>query len=262
MNNPFKNTYIKTEHLSPDEILELAEKYQKASGYPLERYLKGCLRCKNEMSDWKYIATFPTFKLDPEDCIATADRLEDYMRSDLKEITEEDLDNLINKSLKILVLGMKGSGKDTFCEVLKDNYGYSFESSSMQIIKDFFHLIKGVYEFSSVEEAHENREVMRPFLYQLIKGYNSLDRTRMAKRILGVNDIYCGMRDYEEVEACISAKLFDLIIWIDAEDRLGITEDESSCTVTKSQADIIIENNQTESEFLDKIRALMSTIGG
>lgn len=161
---------------------------------------------------------------------------------------------------KLLILGKKSSGKDTFCEILKANYGYTFESSSKRIIEEFFPLIQEVYEWKSVEDAYEYRDEMRPFLYQLIKGYNGRDNTRMARLVLQDSDIYCGMRDTAEVEACLQAELFDLVIWVDAEKRLGDTEGVESCNVTKDLSDIIIENNEDEWEFTQKVKALMGVI--
>ncbi len=45
--------------------------------------------------------------------------------------------------------------------------------------------------------------------------------------------------------------LFDVIIWVDASERLPL-EDPSSFDIDKTCADIIIENNGTYDEFLDK----------
>lgn len=179
---------------------------------------------------------------------------------ELLEESEEPSTKIKSDKPKLLVLGKKSSGKDTFCNILKANYGYIFESSSKRIIQEFFPLIQEVFEWESVEEAYENRDEMRPFLYQLIKGYNGRDNTRMARLILQDSDIYCGMRDSAEVEACLQAELFDLVIWVDAEKRLGDTEGVESCNVTKDLSDIIIENNEDEWEFTQKVKALMGVI--
>ena len=159
---------------------------------------------------------------------------------------------------KLLILGKKSSGKDTLCEILKTEYGYNFKSSSKAIIEKFFPLIQEVYEWKSVSDAYKFRDEMRPFLYQLIKGYNGREKTRMAELILEGSDVYCGMRDKEEVQACINAGIFDLIIWVDAEKRLGDTEGLDSCNVTKGLADIVIENNGSEGEFKEKVNKLVS----
>lgn len=163
---------------------------------------------------------------------------------------------------KILVLGQARHGKDTFCEILRDLYGYKFESSSARIIKEFLPFLQEIYGFESFEEAYEGRYEIRDFLYQLVSGYNSKDLTRMAKLILQDNDIYCGMRKMEEVEACYETDMFDIVVWIDASERLGDTEPRSSCTVMKCQADVIIENNGNKEEFEKKVMKFAGLMGG
>lgn len=162
--------------------------------------------------------------------------------------------------LKLLVVGKARHGKDTFCEWLRDNLGCSFQSSSERIIQEFFPTLQQLKGYETVEEAYNDRYNYRDFLYHLIATYNSDDLTRMAKLVLTDNNIYCGMRKYEELEACKEDGLFDLIIWVDAEERLGDTE-TTSCTVKPSQADIVITNNGTEQEFLEKIERVMKLIG-
>jgi hypothetical protein len=46
--------------------------------------------------------------------------------------------------------------------------------------------------------------------------------------------------------------LFDLIVWVDAGERLP-HEDASSFNIDKSCADIIVENNGSYEEFVDKV---------
>ena len=48
--------------------------------------------------------------------------------------------------------------------------------------------------------------------------------------------------DREEIDECIKQGLFDLIIWVDASERLP-EEDKSSFNIDNSCADIIIDNN-------------------
>ena len=65
------------------------------------------------------------------------------------------------------------------------------------------------------------------------------------------NDVYCGNRSREEVQAAREAGLFDYAIWVDASQRLPL-EDASSISVTEADADFIIDNNGTEEELLEK----------
>ncbi len=58
-------------------------------------------------------------------------------------------------------------------------------------------------------------------------------------------------RDREEIKECLNQNLFDLIIWVDASERLPL-EDSSSFDIDKTCADIMIENNGTYEEFREK----------
>jgi hypothetical protein len=49
----------------------------------------------------------------------------------------------------------------------------------------------------------------------------------------------------------LNQKLFDIIIWVDASERLPL-EDASSFNIDKTCADIIIENNGTFEQFKEK----------
>ena len=75
--------------------------------------------------------------------------------------------------------------------------------------------------------------------YEMICGYNVDDKAKLAKGILAMADCYVGMRDRGEIEECIKQGLFDLVIWIDASERLPL-EDISSFNIDKSCADIIV----------------------
>ena len=56
------------------------------------------------------------------------------------------------------------------------------------------------------------------------------------------------MRDNDEIQECMNQGLFDLIVWVDASDRLPL-EPATSFNIDKSCADIIINNNGTLDEF-------------
>lgn len=60
------------------------------------------------------------------------------------------------------------------------------------------------------------------------------------------------MRDRNEIDECMKQGLFDIIVWIDASDRLPL-EPLSSFDIDKSCADIIIENNGTFEQFKEKV---------
>lgn len=154
---------------------------------------------------------------------------------------------------KLNILGFKRSGKDSAAEYWRDNFGMTFQSSSMAAAEIFiFDALMKKYDYATKEDCYADRMNRRDEWFDLICEYNKDDKTKLAKEILNKTGAYVGMRSKEEVQACIEQKVFDLIIWIDAEERVG-KESTDSCTVSKEYADIIITNNGTELEFKEKL---------
>ncbi len=160
----------------------------------------------------------------------------------------------------LLIVGYGRHGKDTAAEFFRDVFSLRFKSSSEAAAEIFlFDTLKEKYGYKTFEECYNDRANHRAEWADLINEYNREDPTRLARAILNINDCYVGMRDPIEVNACMEAGLFDLIIWIDACERLP-KEDESSIKITKAIADIIVENNGTPEEFKQKLYHLGKVI--
>jgi hypothetical protein len=157
---------------------------------------------------------------------------------------------------KLLIIGHARWGKDSLAELLNEEFGYTFESSSQSAANIFLYdALKDKYGYSTPEECFEDRVNHRQEWYEAICDYNKDDRARLAKGILERSDCYVGMRDRDEIEECLRQGIFDLVIWVDASERLP-EEDASSFNIDKSCADIIIENNNTFEEFKTKVSRL------
>ncbi len=154
---------------------------------------------------------------------------------------------------KLLILGNARHGKDTFAEILRDNYGLNFKSSSQAAADIFLYdKLKEKYGYTTPEECFEDRVNHRKEWYESICEYNEDDRSRLAKSILSMSDCYVGMRDRAEIDECVKQGLFDLIVWVDASERLE-EEDPSSFNIDKSYAHIIVDNNGTLSEYRKRV---------
>lgn len=163
---------------------------------------------------------------------------------------------------ELLIIGMGRHGKDTVAEILRDRCGMEFSSSSYAAYEIFIYdLFKEKYGYTSIEEAYEDRHNYREELFNLIQVYNKNKLTRLARDILERTDMYVGMRCKKEVEACIKEGVFDLIIWVDASERVDYVEDSSSITVTKAHADIVIDNNGTLKDLERKVVNLARALG-
>jgi dephospho-CoA kinase len=157
------------------------------------------------------------------------------------------------KNLTICVIGHCRHGKDTLAELLNEEFGYTFESSSQSAANIFLYdALKDKYGYKTPEECFEDRVNHREEWYLAICEYNKDDRARLAKGILERSDCYVGMRDIDEIEECLKQGIFDLIIWVDASERLP-KEDASSFNIDRSCADFIIDNNGTYNEFKEKV---------
>ena len=164
------------------------------------------------------------------------------------------------KNTTICVLGHCRHGKDSLAEIMNEVYGLTFKSSSQAAADIFLYdALKDKYGYTTSEECFEDRVNHRAEWKQLICDYNKEDRAKLAKGILEHSDCYVGMRDRDEIEECLRQEIFDLVIWVDASERLP-EEDASSFNIDKSCADIIIENNGTFESFKAKVSRLGKTL--
>jgi dephospho-CoA kinase len=155
--------------------------------------------------------------------------------------------------MKILILGTARHGKDSLAELLNEDFGMTFKSSSEMANELFIYdELKTKYGYNSIEECFVDRMNHREEWYLMICGYNMEDKARLSKDIIAHHDCYVGMRDRHEITECINQELFDLIIWVDASERLPL-ESPESFNIDKSCADIIIDNNGTYEDFKAKV---------
>lgn len=153
----------------------------------------------------------------------------------------------------LLVISGMRSGKDTFGEIMASEFGLKYTASSQAAADIFiFDELKDKYKYETVDDCFNDRFNHRAEWYNLICEYNKDDKARLAKEILKYSDAYIGMRDREEIAECIKQNLFDIVIWIDASDRVPL-EGSDSFNIDKSCADIIIENNSDYKSFKDKV---------
>lgn len=157
--------------------------------------------------------------------------------------------------MKILVIGHARHGKDTLCDMLAKE-GYAFKPTSEIYMNSIVWPIwSGQYR--NKDEAITDKVNRRQELFQIIRSYNSPDRSKLTKLVLSQSDIYSGMRARIEFEA--SKHLFDLILWVDAEKRLPL-ESADSFQLDKSDAQVVLDNNLSENHLQDQVNNLISLI--
>lgn len=124
--------------------------------------------------------------------------------------------------------------------------------------------MKDKYGYQTVKQCFDDRALHRAEWFNLICEYNREDPIRLCKEIFKSNQVYVGIRSNTELEAAKKTWADCLVIWIDAEGRVE-SEGIESCSISKDQADIVIENKLDVKEFeskLDKLCVLLRSYYG
>ena len=161
---------------------------------------------------------------------------------------------------KLLVIGHGRHGKDTVCEILRDQYGYSFESSSKFCSKLFIYdMLKDKYGYSDEEQCYADRHNHRAEWYNAICDYNVPDAATLGREIFAEHDIYCGLRNKREFFAMQNTGVFDYCIWVDRSNHLP-PESKTSMSLEQWMSNFTIDNNGTLEELSFNVQQLISHI--
>jgi hypothetical protein len=167
----------------------------------------------------------------------------------------------LDKKPKLLVIGHARHGKDTLCEILRDKYGFSFESSSKFCSKRFiFDKLKDKYGYTSEEECYTDRHNHRVEWYNEICAYNVPDAGKLGWEIFQEHDIYCGLRNRKEFHAMRNQLIFDYAIWVDRSEHLPL-ESPDSMSLQEWMADFTVDNNGSLEDLEFNLAQLMNTLG-
>lgn len=161
---------------------------------------------------------------------------------------------------KLLIIGHGRHGKDTVCEILRDAYGFSFESSSKFCSKLFiYNNLKDKYGYSNEEECYADRHNHRAEWYDAICDYNVPDAAKLGREIFKAHDIYCGLRNKREFFAMKNTNVFDFAIWVDRSDHLPL-ESKDSMSLKHWMADFTIDNNGSLDDLVFNTKQLITNI--
>lgn len=164
--------------------------------------------------------------------------------------------------LRLMVVGHGRHGKDTVGELLRDDYGATFVSSSLFMAKNVVLPLFPPGHYASVEDCYADRENHRAFWYDAIVAYNKGDLTRLGRAIFAEYDLYVGNRNARELHALRAAGVFDFAIWVDACERVEYREPRSSLTIEPWMCDFVLDNNGTPDETRRYLRDLMGNLLG
>lgn len=152
--------------------------------------------------------------------------------------------------LKLLIIGHGRHGKDTVCEILRDQYDYSFESSSQFCSRLFLYdKLKDKYGYTSEEQCYTDRHNRRQEWYDAICAYNTPNAAKLGIEIFRQHDVYCGLRNKREYNAMRNIGVFNYAIWVDRSDHLPV-EPSTSMSLKPWMADFTIDNNGKLNDLL------------
>jgi hypothetical protein len=157
---------------------------------------------------------------------------------------------------KLLVIGHGRHGKDTVCEILRDDYKCKFISSSHFVCNEVIWDDWGVWNYTDKTLCYADRGNHRALWADMIAKYNTPDKSRTATGMIAAGyDIYCGMRRRDELEA--TRHLFDKIVWVDRSLHLP-PEPASSMDLTAQDATHFLNNNGTLQDLRRNVEKIMA----
>jgi len=160
--------------------------------------------------------------------------------------------------MKLMIMGYGRHGKDTVCELLREMYGFTFESSSLAAAEHaIYPVLRHLIGYKTLEECYNDRHNHRALWFELIRAFNHRDKARLIRTVLNEHDIYCGIRNTEELYAARREGLFDYAIWV-TRSRVAPEESTTSCNVTVRDADYVLDNNGD----IDHLRAEIDSMMG
>ena len=170
----------------------------------------------------------------------------------------------VRRRPRLLIIGHGRHGKDTVAEMITETMGLKFTSSSMFVAEECIWEFWGKERYDNFQAMYDDRSNYRKTWADLISAYNTPDKTKTAATMLNRGfDMYVGMRKQNELGACLNAKLFDHIIWVDACNRLP-KEHKDSMDLADTHADLFIDNNGSIDQlpkFIDALQKMLHDEG-
>ena len=117
----------------------------------------------------------------------------------------------------IFFTGFARHGKDSAAEIVKKHFGLTFAASSEFACDLFlFDKLKDEFGYATKEQCFADRVNHRQRWFDEIVAFNSPDLGRLGELIFEKHDIYCGIRNLDELNVLREKGLGNLVIWVDA----------------------------------------------
>ena len=162
--------------------------------------------------------------------------------------------------MKIVVIGHKQHGKDTLAELITKHSNLRCSGSSVKALELFlFDILADKYGYKTIEEAYEDRDSCRQDWFESIAKYNTPDPTKLARQIMEENDIYVGIRNPIELDACLEEGVFNFVIGIF--DPRKPLEGLSNKIDVHKYSDLLITNDGNLQELEEKVVYSLKHLG-
>lgn len=155
---------------------------------------------------------------------------------------------------KIILLGHGRHGKDTVADLLRDRHGFNPMGSSLfaceRVVLPWFRTAG--WPYPSLQACYADRGNHRATWFDLICAYNRDDPARLARELFAAgHDVYIGMRSAREFAA--ARDLADVVVWVDALERLPAEPADSFDLDPAAVCDWRISNNGTPAELEERV---------
>lgn len=160
----------------------------------------------------------------------------------------------------IFIIGHGRHGKDTVAEFLKERFDLHGTSSSEMANELFmFDFMKDEFGYKTKAACYADRGNHRDLWYDKIVEYNTPDLSAMGKAISYDHEVYIGIRNKEELDACREEGLVDIVIGV--YDPRKSLEPKSSMTIDIfEESDIIIPNSGTLQDLENRVICLFENM--
>jgi len=158
--------------------------------------------------------------------------------------------------MNIVVIGSAQHGKDTVGRLIEKHSDLKCTASSEVAMELFmFEDVFVKHGFKTIKDAYEGRFPFRKEMFESIQRYNKEDKTRLAREVLKQGNVYLGMRDPEELYACVEEGVFDVTLGI-YDPRKPLETHSKVVSVFQDSDYVIINDSSLEVLELDVIEFL------
>jgi hypothetical protein len=148
----------------------------------------------------------------------------------------------------LVIVGCKGHGKKTVCELMEQPYMTPYEAFAMKA----HHALAPMYAYESVHECLANRVHHMSEWQKLMQTYTAKNKGLLARDVFMRCRVYCGAQSRDELEAIADMYPTVRILWVEAADRTGITVNDTD--IEEGDAHDIVYNNGTIDDLRTQLR--------